>query len=162
MLVDLDPQGRAGQIGRDLLSRLPVGNLAPDKILGLAETAAQKGDFGRALDLCRRAREVARGARDEQEVGGASFLLIGNVYRAERRLLEASLAFDLGAELYPRSTRAPGSMPNCPASISGRISSAATKSPSPSLSIRPFARKPACRILAPLPSTTCQPSRAWN
>lgn len=107
MLVDLDPQGRAGQIGRDLLSRLPVGNLAPDKILGLAETAAQKGDFGRALDLCRRAREVARGARDEQEVGGASFLLIGNVYRAERRLLEASMAFDLGAELYPRSTRAP-------------------------------------------------------
>src|SRR5262249_31402357 len=90
-LVDLDPQGTAGRIGRELLSRLPVTNLSPDKILGLAETSAQKGEFSRALDLCRRARETARGARDEQEIGSASFLLIGNIYRAMKRLYEASL-----------------------------------------------------------------------
>ncbi len=106
-LVDIEPQGNAGRIGRELLSRLPVGNLAPDKILALAETSAQKGEFSRALDLCRRAREVARGARDEQEMGGASFLLAGNIYRAQKRWLEASVAFDLAAELHPRSTRAP-------------------------------------------------------
>jgi tetratricopeptide (TPR) repeat protein len=106
-LVDLDPQGIAGRIGRELLSRLPVGNLSPDKILALAETSAQKGEFSRALDLCRRARETARGARDEQEIGSASYFLIGNIYRAQKRLHEASLAFDLVAELYPRSTRAP-------------------------------------------------------
>lgn len=106
-LVDLDPQGTAGRIGSELLSTLPVGNLSPDKILALAETAAQKGEFSRALDLCRRARELGHGARDEQEIGGASFLLIGNIYRAQKRWSEASLAFDLSAELYPRSTRAP-------------------------------------------------------
>jgi len=106
-LVDLDPQGKPGLIGRDLLSRLPVKNLPPDKILGLAETSAQKGEFSRALDLCRRARETARGARDEQEIGGVSFFLIGNIYRAQKRLHEASLAFDLVAELYPKGTRAP-------------------------------------------------------
>jgi tetratricopeptide (TPR) repeat protein len=106
-LVDLDPSGRAGRIGRELLSQLPVGNLSPDKILALAETAAQRGEFSRAQDLCRRARETARGARDEAEIGGQSYFLLGNIYRAQRRLHEASLAFDLAFELYPRSSKAP-------------------------------------------------------
>lgn len=110
-LVDLEAQvPNAGRVGRLMLSKLPVDNLAPDKILGIAETSALKGEFGRALDLCRRARETAKGARDEPAVGGASYFLIGNIYRTQKRLHEASLAFDLAAELYPTSPRAPDAL----------------------------------------------------
>ncbi len=107
LLVDFDPQGRWGSRGRELLGALPVQHLSPDKILSIADTTARRGDFSRALDLCRRAREVVRGARDEQEIGASSFLLCGRIYAWQNRLHEASVAYDLAAELYPRSSRAP-------------------------------------------------------
>jgi len=109
-LVDLDPNGVPGRIGRAILGRLPVDGLAPDKILGIAETSAQRGEFVRALDLCRRARETAKGARDEQEVGAASFYLVGSIYKSLRRPSEASMAYDLAAELYPNGSRAPDAL----------------------------------------------------
>ncbi|MSR61669.1 MAG: hypothetical protein EXS08_04370 [Planctomycetes bacterium] len=111
MLVDLDPDGVPGRMGRAILARLPVDDLAPDKILGIAETSSQRGEFNRALDLCRRARETAKGARDEQEIGAASFYLAGSIYKnLPGRLNEASLAFDLAAELYPNGSRAPDAL----------------------------------------------------
>ena len=106
-LFDLDPQGIAGRRGRELLGRLPVSNLSPDKILKIAETSAGRGEFGRALDLCRLARELVRGARDEQDMGSASFQLAGTVYRSTGRLNEASLAYDLAFELYPTGKSTP-------------------------------------------------------
>ena len=106
-LVDFDPQGPAGRTGRELLGKLPVFNLPPDKILRIAETTAGRGDFSRALDLCRRARDTVKGARDEQEVGASSYFLAGTIYRWQNRLHEASLAYDCAAEIYPKGTRAP-------------------------------------------------------
>jgi tetratricopeptide (TPR) repeat protein len=106
-LVDFDSQGPAGRRGREILGRLPVFNLPPDKILRIAETTAGRGDFSRALDLCRRARETVKGARDEQEVGAASYFLAGTIYRWQNRLHEASLAYDCAAEIYPKGSRAP-------------------------------------------------------
>ncbi|NOT31060.1 MAG: hypothetical protein HOP15_11485 [Planctomycetes bacterium] len=106
-LIDLDPLGWAGSKGRELLARLPVDRMAPDKILKIAETSAGRGDYKRAVDLCRQAREAGRGARDEHDTGAASFLLTGFVYQRQARTQEASLAFDCAAELYPRGKSAP-------------------------------------------------------
>lgn len=107
MLIDFDPQGWAGSTGRAILARLPVDRMAPDKILKIAETSAGRGDYRRALDLCRQAREAGRGLRDEQDTGSASYLLSGFVYQRQARLQEASLAFDCAADLYPRGKSAP-------------------------------------------------------
>lgn len=106
-LVDFDPQGWSGRVGRELLGRLPVFGLAPDKMLRIAETAAGRGDLARALDLSRMAREAARGAPDEHEIGAAAFFLAGSVYRFQGQFHEASVAFDCAAELYPRGSKAP-------------------------------------------------------
>lgn len=106
-LIDLDQLGWAGSTGRELLARLPVDRMAPDKILKIAETSAGRGDYKRAVDLCRQAREAGRGARDEQDTGAASFLLTGFVYQRQARAQEASVAFDCAAELYPRGKSAP-------------------------------------------------------
>ncbi len=106
-LVDFDPLGWSGKAGREILGRLPVLGLAPDKMLGIAETAAGRGDLGRALDLARLARELARGSPGEQEIGAASFFLAGSIYRWQGLYHEASLAFDCAAELYPQGAKAP-------------------------------------------------------
>jgi tetratricopeptide (TPR) repeat protein len=106
-LVDYDPTGWSGTKGREILGRLPVLGLAPDKMLRIADTAAGRGDFARALDLSRRAREAAAGTPKEQDIGAESFLLVGTVYRWQQKLHEASIAFDCAAELYPRGARAP-------------------------------------------------------
>jgi tetratricopeptide (TPR) repeat protein len=107
MLQELDPQGWAGRTGRELLGRLPIFGLAPDKILKIAETAASRGDFLRALDLARQAREMVHGARDEQDVGSAALNLTGFVYRSQGRMHEATEGYDLAAELYPKGKDAP-------------------------------------------------------
>jgi tetratricopeptide (TPR) repeat protein len=109
-LVDFDSTGWSGRTGREMLGRLPVFGLSPDKMLKIAETAASRGDFSRGLDLCRQAREIVRGARDEQEVGGTSYFLAGSIYRWQGLMHEASQAFDSSAELYPKSSRAPDAL----------------------------------------------------
>jgi tetratricopeptide (TPR) repeat protein len=103
-LVDLDPQGWAGRTGRDLMGRMPIAGLSADSLLRIAETAANQGEFSRALDLLRQAREASAGSA---EVGAAAFYLTGRIYASQQRVHEAALAYDLAQELYPQGARAP-------------------------------------------------------
>ena len=106
-LVEIDPRGWAGRTGREILGGLPVVGLSPDKVLRIAETAASRADYARALDLLRRARETLPGTPDEQEIGAAAFFLAGRIYGELGRLHEASLAYDCAVELYPEGSKAP-------------------------------------------------------
>lgn len=106
-LTDLDPQGWGGRTGRELLARMPVGGLAPDKLLRIAETSANRQEFARALDLLRRAREAAVGQPNEQDIGASAYFQAGRVFGYQGRLHEASLAYDLAFEFYPEGAQAP-------------------------------------------------------
>jgi tetratricopeptide (TPR) repeat protein len=106
-LSDLDPQGWAGRTGRELLARMPVGGLAPDKLLRIAETSTNRGEFGRALDLLRRTREAAAGQPNEQDIGASAYFQTGRVFGYLGRMHEASLAYDNAFEFYPEGAQAP-------------------------------------------------------
>jgi tetratricopeptide (TPR) repeat protein len=105
-MMDFDSSGPWGQRARELLGRLPVQGLPPDKILRVAETASARGEFARALDLCRLAREMNAAGANSADLGAEAFFLTGNIYRWQGQLHEATVAFDCAAELYPASKKA--------------------------------------------------------
>lgn len=105
-LIAADPNGTYGVAGRQLLSEMLSSNgsqVGGESIMRIAETLANGGEFGRALDLCRQAREQALGAPDAAAVGAQSYMVQGQIYDRQKRLAEAAIAFDLVAELYPSS-----------------------------------------------------------
>lgn len=108
-LIAADGNGQYGNAGRQLLSEMldrGGASVAGVDIMRIAETLANSGEFARALDLCRQAREQALGSPEAAAVGAQSYMLQGSVYARQNRMAEAAIAFDLVAELYPSNERA--------------------------------------------------------
>ncbi len=112
-LDELDPEGRWGARGRDILGRMVGGSgsgsgiaLSPEHMLKVAETMLGNGDLERALDVLSQARSLARDTPAADDTGAASFLLTGAAFWGRQQWHEASLAFDLAHELYPSGAMA--------------------------------------------------------
>ncbi|MFO1009100.1 MAG: hypothetical protein U1F29_03470 [Planctomycetota bacterium] len=110
-LIDLDGNGPWGGSGRVLqdkvLGKGGGGNFGADKLLQLAGTQFQRRNEKRALELCRQAIADAKGDPAQSKAGLAAFLLMGDIFRAREWYHEATLAYDAGAERYPKEADAP-------------------------------------------------------
>jgi hypothetical protein len=107
-LVKEDPNGPWGAKGREIQSRtLGAGKVDPGRALAIATAAADRGDEYRGLQLANMAIGSLKGTPEEAKLGAEAYLFIGSVYARRNMSHEAALAFDLGAEKFPRAEQAP-------------------------------------------------------
>jgi tetratricopeptide (TPR) repeat protein len=110
LLIEKDPQGIGGSLGRGLLAKMAVSGASPQDPQGLvsvAETLRVQGSIDLARAHCRKAIERARNDPGAADAGSQACTLLGAMYRAEDRLYEASIAFDLAEEYFPGATATP-------------------------------------------------------
>lgn len=112
-LIDLDGNGRWGATGRELLGRMLSGSgagagmaLAPRQLLKVAENLAFRGDFAQTTQIGEKARQLAKGTPEEADIGAEAWMLAGVAHYNRDRLHEASFAFDLAQEDYPKGAMA--------------------------------------------------------
>ncbi len=109
-LVDNDPQGGYGARGRGLLGQLLGAGGAratPDQMINIAQTLRDRGDLEGTLDLCRKVLSATRAKAEFASAGAQACVLMGGLYASRNQLYEASLAYDLAPELYPRGDLTP-------------------------------------------------------
>jgi tetratricopeptide (TPR) repeat protein len=105
-LIDLDPLGPGGRKGRQLLGGGGGGatKLGPRNLLVLANTQAGSGESDKAMETCRQVLALARGSKDEQNLGSDACVLLGALYSQKELYEEAVTAWDAAIERYPDGT----------------------------------------------------------
>jgi tetratricopeptide (TPR) repeat protein len=107
-LVELAPQSPEAAGAREILTSPGGGSAAgPEVQLQIAQTHMSKGDNARAHAACAQARRSSHGTPKEADIGAESFNLDGAAYSREGRLMEACVAYDASANLYPKGAKAP-------------------------------------------------------
>lgn len=107
-VIERAPESPWANNARDLLAKFgSTGTMAPDQLLKIAQDQVVRGEFSRALQFCRNALVLARGTNEKDDIGAAAYDLIGIAYLRQARPLEAVIAFDAAAELFPSGKRAP-------------------------------------------------------
>ncbi len=109
-LVDSDPQGGYGARGRELLGQLLGAGGAratPDQMINIAQTLRDRGDLEGTLDLCRKVLTATRDKAEFASAGAQACVLMGGLYASQNQIYEASLAYDLAPEFYPRGELTP-------------------------------------------------------
>lgn len=105
--------GPAGAQGQALLALLAAsGTVAaggPSKMLRLAESEASRGEYERALQLCREVQRNATAPEDEKFAAEA-MLITGAIYATRQWFHEASVAFDAVVRRYPKTEFAPDAL----------------------------------------------------
>ncbi|HEX5009952.1 MAG TPA: hypothetical protein VFY71_06085 [Planctomycetota bacterium] len=115
-LIELDPQGPWGADAKQVLTSVPAGGASgvarggPDIQLQIAGTLIAKGENARAHAACALARKQSRNTPQAADIGAASFLLDGQAYAREGRDMEACVAYDAAANLYPTGAKAPDAL----------------------------------------------------
>jgi tetratricopeptide (TPR) repeat protein len=94
----------------EILSTAAPGALGPEQLVRVAQDQIVRGELERALATCREALTFSRGKPGEADLGVSAYDLIGVVHLRQGRPLEALVAFDAAAELYPGAERAPESL----------------------------------------------------
>jgi hypothetical protein len=110
-LLEIDKEGPWGATGRELLGRMMSASgsgvaLAPRQLLKVAENLAYRGDVAQVAQIGETARQLAKGTPEEADIGAESWMLTGVTQYNLGRLHEASLAFDLAQENYPKGAQA--------------------------------------------------------
>ena len=109
-LVKWDERGPWGARGREIQGQLLNSNSGPvdaSNVLKIAQSMWTRGDFENAVRVCHKAIAAARGSPKEADLATDAYLLLGAIYSNKRWNHEASLAYDLVADRYPKAERAP-------------------------------------------------------
>ena len=117
-LGELDKEGPWGATARELLGRMMSGSggsvaLSPRQLLKVAENLASRRDAAQIAQVSQigeTARQLAKGTPEEADIGAASWRLTGMALYSVGRLHEASFAFDLALENYPKGAEAADSL----------------------------------------------------
>jgi tetratricopeptide (TPR) repeat protein len=112
-LMDLDPSGPWGNKGRELQFKLlgtSGATVGPAEMLRVAQSMNDQGKPDQALEACRQTLFSVKGDAKEADVGSQALLLMGQIYRRQERLYEASLVFDTVYERYPKGSGAPSAL----------------------------------------------------
>jgi len=95
-MIELDPQGPAGELGRELLGGGGGGgggSLGAVDTLRLANSAAGRGETERAIGLCQQALLAARGTSEEANLGADACALLGTMFYQRGLTHEAVVAW---------------------------------------------------------------------
>ncbi len=113
-IADADPTGPWGaraheMLGKTVTSAGAANGLGADKLLQVAESLMEKGEFDKALSVCSQALEAARGGANEADWGCEAMISMGVILRkkGESSVFDACAAFDSAAERFPTAKRAP-------------------------------------------------------
>ncbi|MCC6408242.1 MAG: hypothetical protein IT453_13850 [Planctomycetes bacterium] len=106
-LIEVDPRGPGGERGRLLLREGGATQIVATDSLKLAEAAAGRGEFDRAIELAQEAALLANGTKNEQDAGAQAGVLIGALYAQKGQMHEAAAAWDTAAERYAKGKDAP-------------------------------------------------------
>jgi tetratricopeptide (TPR) repeat protein len=109
-LVKADERGSWGARGREIQGQLLNSGSGPvdaSNVLKIAQSLWSRGDFENAIRVCHKAIAAARGAPKEADLATDAYILIGAIYSARRWNHEASVAYDVVGDRYPKAERAP-------------------------------------------------------
>lgn len=111
LLVDKDPKGPWGAKGMDLQAKIlgsGGASLDASNMLAIAGQLNSRGKDVEALEILHKAITQAKGTPKEANVSCDAYILIGNIFlqRGPGWSFEAALAFDTGAERWPKADQA--------------------------------------------------------
>jgi hypothetical protein len=115
-IIELAPQSPWSVDAKQLLTSTPsngasgIAGGGPDIQLQIAGTLIAKGENARAHAACALARKQSQGTPQQADIGAASFQLDGQAYGREGRDMEACVAYDAAANLYPTGAKAPDAL----------------------------------------------------
>jgi len=110
-LIEIDPKGRWGYRGQQLLSSIIAGGgpVGTEKTLNTAESLAGQGEYERALQLCRQTVLQAKTPEDMKFAAKAMFIT-GAINASRLWFHEAAVAYDAVVRRYPKSEEAPDAL----------------------------------------------------
>ncbi|HEX6812392.1 MAG TPA: hypothetical protein VF384_12260 [Planctomycetota bacterium] len=111
-LLEIDPKGRWGYRGQELLSQIVTGgggNVGSGKTLQIAESLAGQGEFERALLMCRQTMLSAK-APEEEKFAAEAMFITGAIYATRGWFHEAAVANDAVVKRFPKSEFAPDAL----------------------------------------------------
>lgn len=100
-MIDVDPNGYGGQLGRDIRDRSGEGSFT-DKLKS-AEGKIAMNDIDVAFALCRQVMFDTAGTADEAEATCEALLLIGTGYQRRGWVEEAALAYQTAVDRFPKA-----------------------------------------------------------
>lgn len=105
-LIELDPQGPGGKKGRELLGGGGGGasKMNARNLLALANQQAGGGETDKAMETCRQALALARGSKDEANIGSEACVLLGALYSQKELYEEAVTVWDAVIDRYGDGT----------------------------------------------------------
>lgn len=109
-LVKADERGSWGARGREIQGQLlnsGTGPIDASNVLKIAQSLWSRGDLDNAVRVCHQAIAAARGTPKEADLATDAYMLLGGMYAGRRWNHEASVAFDVVGERYPKAERAP-------------------------------------------------------
>lgn len=107
LLVEADPRGPGGELGRELLRGGAKAALGAADTLKLAETAVARRELERGVALCQEVMISARGTSDEQNLGARAGLFLGVALVQMGRLHDAVVAWDGSSQRYGKGKDGP-------------------------------------------------------
>ncbi len=106
-LLEADPRGAGGELGRELLRGGAKTTLGASDTLKLAETAVARRELERGVALCQEVMILARGTSEEHNLGARAGLFLGVALVQMGRLPDAVVAWDGSAQRYAQGKDGP-------------------------------------------------------
>jgi hypothetical protein len=105
-LIEIDPRGPGGELGRELLGS-STSSLGAVDAMRLAESSARRGDFEQGVRMCQEVLAQAGGTAGEADLGAQASLLLGALFAQHGRLHEAVVAWGGVTDRYGQGKDAP-------------------------------------------------------